>query len=255
MGIDRATAASADAIAQRWSSADWQPRSAHRHLVCDANGYPLGDATPRDGMWFRDDLLASTSRLAGSGSVGRIALPAIGPTAGCRPDRLVACRGRQRQCASRAGRAKTGPNPTDRRKAGSKHHVITDATGIPLATTLTGANTHDVTQLLPLVEAIPPVRGKPGRPRQRPDRVQGDRGYDSQPHRNALRERGIASTLARRYTDHGSGLGTTRWVVERTLAWLHQFRRLRVRYERRDDIHEAFMGIGCSLICLNILNW
>jgi transposase len=119
---------------------------------------------------------------------------------------------------------------------------------------LTGANAHDVTQLLPLVEAIPPVRGKPGRPRQRPNRVQGDRGYDSQPHRNALRLRGIASSLARRNTEHGSGLGKTRWVVERTLAWLHQFRRLRLRYERREDIHEAFMALGCSLICFNFLN-
>jgi transposase len=124
-----------------------------------------------------------------------------------------------------------------------------------LATTLTGANTHDVTQLLPLVEAIPPVRGKWGRPRQRPKRIQGDRAYDSQPHRNALRERGIAATLAHRNADHGSGLGKTRWVVERTLSWLHQFRRLRIRYERRQDIHEAFMAIGCSLICFNISNW
>jgi transposase len=77
---------------------------------------------------------------------------------------------------------KTGPNPTDRAKAGSKHHVITDAQGIPLATLLTGANTNDVTQLIPLVEAIPPVAGKPGRPRRRPKRVQGDRGYDSEAH-------------------------------------------------------------------------
>jgi len=132
--------------------------------------------------------------------------------------------------------------------------VITDAAGVPLATTLTGANAHDVTQLLPLVDAIPPVRGKRGRPRQRPERVQGDRAYDSQPHREALRRRGIASCVARRHTDHGSGLGKTRWVVERTLAWFHQFRRLRIRYERRDDIHEAFMSIGCSLICLYFLN-
>ena len=76
---------------------------------------------------------------------------------------------------------KTGPNPTDRRKPGSKHHVITDAKGIHLAAILTGANRHDVTQLLPLVEAIPPVRGKRGRPRRRPDQVQGNRAYDSEP--------------------------------------------------------------------------
>jgi transposase len=167
---------------------------------------------------------------------------------------LVASGGRQLQHPSRAGGTKTGPNPTDRGKAGSKHHVITDAAGIPLATTLTGANAHDVTQLLPLVEAIPAIGGKRGRPRRRPKRVQGDRGYDSQPHRDELRRRGIASNLARRNTEHGSGLGKTRWVVERTIAWLHQFRRLRIRYERRDDIHQAIMAIGCALICFNYLN-
>jgi len=59
----------------------------------------------------------------------------------------------------------------------SKHHVITDAQGIPLAARLTGAKAHDVTQLVPLVEAIPAVRGKRGRPRKRPQRAQGDRAY------------------------------------------------------------------------------
>lgn len=94
--------------------------------------------------------------------------------------------------ASRApsGGEKTGPNPTDRRKLGSKHHVITDANGIPLAATLTGANRHDVTQLLPLLDKIPPVQGKRGRPRRRPKHVQGDRAYDSEPHRKAVKKKG-----------------------------------------------------------------
>jgi transposase len=149
---------------------------------------------------------------------------------------------------------KTGPNPTDRGKPGSKHHVITEAGGAPLAAKLTGANRHDVTQLLPLVDAIPPVRGKRGRPRRRPDRTHGDRAYDSEPHRRELRSRGIEPVLAKRNTPHGSGLGKYRWVVERTLSWLHQFRRLRVRFERRDDIHDAFLKIGCGLICWNLLD-
>ena len=148
---------------------------------------------------------------------------------------------------------KTGPNPTDRGKPGSKHHLLTDANGIPLAAILTGANTPDVTQLIPLMDAIPRVRGKRGRPRHRPDEVYADRGYDSEPHRQELRSRGIHPQLAKRRTPHGSGLGIFRWVVERTLAWLHQNRRLRIRYERRDDIHEAFLSIGCALICWNYL--
>ena len=88
------------------------------------------------------------------------------------------------------GGQKTGPNPTDRRKLGSKHHLLTDAHGIPLAITLTGANRHDVTQLLPLVDGIPHVKGQVGAPRFRPKLLQGDRAYDSQPHRQALKKRG-----------------------------------------------------------------
>lgn len=148
---------------------------------------------------------------------------------------------------------KTGPNPTDRRKPGSKHHLLTEAQGIPLAVALTSANTNDITELLPLVEAIAPVRGRVGHPRHRPEAVQGDRAYDSEPHRQALRRRGIKPILARRHTEHGSGLGVYRWVVERSLAWLHQFRRLRVRYERRADIHEAFLLLASALICWNFL--
>jgi len=153
---------------------------------------------------------------------------------------------------SAAGK-KTGPNPTERRKPGSKHHLITDGNGIPLASCLTGANRHDVTQLVPLVDAIPPVHGKRGRPRRRPKRLYADRAYDSKAHREQLRQRGIRPYLAKRGQPHGSGLGVSRWVIERTLSWLHQNRRLRVRYEYRADIHEAFMSLGCAMICWNLL--
>ena len=254
MGSYRTTFAARRDIAQGWASADWQPRSTDGNLVRLAQRHSVGDVAAGVGLRQRDDLLASIAGLAGSGCLGPTARSAPGAAQRGRPDRLVTSGGRQLQHSSRARGTKTGPNPTDRGKAGSKHHVITDATGVPLATTLTGANAHDVTQLLPLVEAIPPIGGKPGRPRRRPERVQGDRGYDSQPHRDELRRRGIASNLARRNTEHGSGLGKTRWVVERTIAWLHQFRRLRIRYERRDDIHRAFMTIGCALICFNCSN-
>ena len=64
---------------------------------------------------------------------------------------------------------------------------------------------------------------------------------------------GIEPVLARRGVAHGSGLGVYRWVVERTLSWLHQFHGLRVRYERRADIHEAFLTLGCVIICWKTL--
>lgn len=109
---------------------------------------------------------------------------------------------------------------------------------------------HDVTQLLPLVDGIPPLRRKrKRRHRRRPKRVQGDRAYDSEAHRKAVRRRRMQPVLAKRNTEHGSGLGVHRWVVERTLCWYHRFRRLRIRYDRRADIPEAFLCLASALIC------
>jgi transposase len=142
----------------------------------------------------------------------------------------------------------TGPSPVDRGRAGSKHHLITDGHGTPLAVLLTGGNRNDVTQLLPLLDAIPPVRGRVGRPRRKPDSLFADRGYDHDIYRDQVRARGIVPAIARRGTLHGTGLGTYRWVVERSFAWLHGFRRLRIRWERRADIHEAFLKLACCLI-------
>lgn len=251
VGDDRVTTAAVETATVPVSrpQAAGSARCAQRHLVCAAKWYPLGDAAPRDGMRLRHDVLAVLAEVATTGRLAESPRGSAGQVARCRRDRLVSGRSRQRVGAGSFGGAKTGPNPTDRRKAGSKHHLITDAQGVPLAAILSSANAHDVTQLVPLVDAIPPIAGKVGRPRRRPDAVQGDRGYDSEPHREELRARRIQPILARRNTPHGSGLGVHRWVVERTLSWLHQFRRLRVRFERRPDIHEAFLSLGCVLIC------
>jgi transposase len=141
----------------------------------------------------------------------------------------------------------------DRGRRGSKHHLICCGAGNPLAVALTAGNVNDVTQTIGLVDQIPPVRGKRGRPRRRPGALLGDGAYHSRRDRLALRARGIQAKIPRPGGPHGSGLGRERWVVERTLSWLHQYRRLRVRYERRDDIHEAFLAIGCGLICFKAL--
>ncbi len=118
---------------------------------------------------------------------------------------------------------------------------------------MTGGNRNDVTQLVPLVERVPPVRGKVGRPRRRPDRVTADRGYDRDKYRRELRARNIKPEIARRQTKHGSGLGRVRWVVERTFAWLHNYKRLLVRYDRRHEIHQAFLALACCLVCFRRL--
>lgn len=124
-----------------------------------------------------------------------------------------------------------------------------DARGTPLAAALAPANENDVEHLLPIVDSIPALRGLPGPPRRRPDRVYADRGYDSRKLRRELRARGVASSIAKRHTGHGSGLGRVRWVVERTFAWLHGFRRLLVRFDRLASVHEAFLRLACALVC------
>ncbi len=99
--------------------------------------------------------------------------------------------------------AQTGPNPTDRAKLGSKRHLICDGRGVPLAIQLTGANRNDPQQALALVDAIPSLQGARGRPRHRPNRVLGDRGYDAEAIRQGLRARHIGPFLAKRNTEHG----------------------------------------------------
>jgi transposase len=147
----------------------------------------------------------------------------------------------------------TGPSPVDRARTGSKHHLLLDAAGVPLAVTLTGGNRNDITQLLPLVDGITPVAGKVGRSRQRPDRIVADRGYDHDGYRRELWRRGVKPSIAHRGTEHGSGLGRWRWVVERTFAWLHNYRRLHFRWERDPAVHMAFLTLACALICRRYL--
>ena len=142
------------------------------------------------------------------------------------------------------GGDKTGPTPTDRGRGGTKDHLLTEGGGIPLAMHATAANRHEVTQLQTLVEAVPPVAGKPGPPKHKPAAVLAERGYDSQAQREWLWARGIVPFLARRGQAHGSGLGVCRYVVERTFAWFKGFRRLRLRFERTSFMHEARLQLG-----------
>ena len=183
------------------------------------------------------------------GRVGAAAPKALGPFRSGRPDRLGAGvlglgeRGRPR------GGQRTGPNPTDKGKSGSKRHVVVDRGGVPLSIPHSAANVHDSKVLEEAVDAIEPIRKSRGRPRNRPEKLHADKAYDFPRCREALRKRGITPRIARRGVESSERLGRYRWVVERTLSWVNRLRRLKVRYERRDDIHQAFLDLGCALIC------
>jgi transposase len=147
----------------------------------------------------------------------------------------------------------SGPSPTDRGRPGVKQHVLVDAHGIPLAGDVTPANTPEIKELLPLVDSAGPLDEATGQPQHRPAKVYGDRAYDSEPHREELRARGIDPKLAKRYTEHGSGLGKYRWVVERFISWLHGFRKLRFVTEKDQEMQLAFFNLALALIGLRFL--
>jgi transposase len=151
------------------------------------------------------------------------------------------------------GGEQTGPSPVDRGKPGVKYTLLVSRSGVPLAIRAAGANASDHTQIIPIVLDFPRVGGKPGRPKELPDELYADRGYDGEATRWILRWLGVEPHIAKRGTPHGSGLGRVRWVVERTISWLKGLRRMRVRYDRLAVIRDAWTSLAASVICFNIL--
>ncbi|WP_440446564.1 IS5 family transposase [Nocardia amamiensis] len=142
--------------------------------------------------------------------------------------------------------AATGPSPVDRRKTGSKHHILTCGNGLPLAVALSGANVNDHLMLPELLDRVRPLRGRTGRPRHRIKTLIADKGYDYPRVYDELQQRRITGYIPRRGT-HDKVTG--RWIVEQSLALLHQYRRLATRWERRTDIHQGLLDLAAALIC------
>jgi hypothetical protein len=142
----------------------------------------------------------------------------------------------------------------DRAKKGCKRHVLTDADGVPLVVQTTAANVPDQDQLPKLLEAMPAVQGPRGRPRRKPLCIFGDRAYGTAEMIALVVSLGILSLLAPRAdSTHGSGLGTFRYVVERTLACFSHFRRLRMCYERKGEHFQAFHDLAaCCLVATRL---
>jgi IS5 family transposase len=107
--------------------------------------------------------------------------------------------------------------------------------------------------LADMLDAIPSVCGKPGRPQKWSNKCHADKGYNYPRCREACRQRSILPRIARKGIESKEKLGRHRWVVERAFARLNSFRRLTIRYERRADIHHALTTLACSLICLRAL--
>jgi transposase len=131
---------------------------------------------------------------------------------------------------------------------------VTDADGIPLVVRTGPANQPDAELAMEMLDAIPPCAGRRGRPRRRPGTFQGDGAYGIKEVVAAVVQRRVKSLLApygKARKAHGSGLGKTRYVVERSLSWVGNYRRLKLCYERFGEHFQAFHDLAACLICAN----
>jgi hypothetical protein len=130
---------------------------------------------------------------------------------------------------------------------------VTDAEGIPLVVRTGPANQPDAELALEMLDTIPACAGSRGRPRRRPKRFQGDGAYGTKAIIREVVARRINSLLAfyGKVREHGSGLGRTRYVFERTLSWVSNYRRLKLCYERWPEHFQAFHELAACLICGN----
>jgi transposase len=136
--------------------------------------------------------------------------------------------------------------------------VVVDGKGLPLGISVVSASPAEVTLVSSTLKTVSVPRCGPGRPRSRPERLIGDRAYDSDPLRRSLARRGIElvcphrSNRVRAKTQDGRKLRRyrRRWIIERTIAWYGAFRRLVVRYERLTSMYLAFFHFASAIIAL-----
>lgn len=229
---------------------------------CGASSLSIAPASPADpadrGLWRqRLELLASLARLDQGGHLARAAPPTARASGASRRAGPAARGGRLPLGPGPQRGAHSSPNVTDRAKKGCKRHVLTDATGVPLVVQTTPANVQDHQQLHALPLALPALAQVPGpgRPRRQPRTLCGDRAYGTAAIVAWVVARGIVSKVAPRSNapTHDSGLGRHRYVVERTLAWISSFRRIRVCYERWGSHVQAFHDLAaCCLVVTRI---
>jgi putative transposase len=148
-----------------------------------------------------------------------------------------------------SGGKKTGRNPTDRGKQGTKKSVLTDGEGGPLGVVIAGANVVEQKLLRATIEAIVIERPDPAEVEQN---LCLDKAYDNPNGRQAASEAGYVPHIRRigeetKPCDRSQGHKPRRWVVERTLAWLSKCRGILVRYEKKDENYLGLIQMACAL--------
>jgi transposase len=126
---------------------------------------------------------------------------------------------------------------------------VTETTGVVLAVMVTAANVHDSRPAMPLLDRVPPLPVGQEKPRRRVRVVLGDKAYGTPANRAGCRRRRVTSLLARVGEPVIRGLGAVRYVVERTLSWFNNYRRLRMCYERNGDHLQALHDLAAALMC------
>ena len=146
-------------------------------------------------------------------------------------------------CSVRAKRGcdLTGPNPTDRGKPGSKSHIATDGTGVPVACAVTAANVNDTLLFERLFLAAFAVMA-------RIRTVFADKGSDAEHHRDLCDRFGAKPRIHKRGRPRGSGLGKQRWPVERSNAWVLENKRLALRYDRLSFVVQSLLQAACIFL-------
>jgi transposase len=149
-------------------------------------------------------------------------------------------------CSVRAkhGGELTGPNPTDRGKAGTKYHVVVATDGIPLGVIPSAANVHDTRLFLHLLRLAQVVCAAIGR-------LYADAAYDSADNRSLCLRDGIEPHIRKVGEPHGSGLGSVRCVVEHDCAWLLANKRLDRRQDRLGRVILALLTTACIFVIAN----
>ena len=135
--------------------------------------------------------------------------------------------------------------------------VVVDGQGIPLGATITAASFAEVRLAEETLGTIRVPRQARGRPKSRPKRLIGDKAYDSDQLRASLAGKGIRLLVPYRRNRKGKKTSAQveeryrhRWKIERTFAWLGNFRRLVVRYERLLTVYLGFFHLACIIIAL-----